>query len=384
MRQQIRFAKAQFIESAKIWVNSLHNIDDCFVADDWFLALQAQNSNDLEQKLREYGVPLLKNVALMPIPFNPQEPLGEISLSSSSSTLVQLTEINVPKYYYNSNVTDSGLVEQFAKLTTLIEQLHQLDDLLSPFEPCVDFKSLNLTQEMARSIQNEWRYVKTGQDTVASYTARLQTTKTKFDHTTQFHTQAFEQFEQQFNIRLVQFQMTLCSLSQYLADLFFLVPDKRYGFIRLFSAYLPWQAMINNLSISVFGKDAVFYPDDNSLDINSERSRDMASLWSREFKRPVLLLRDQFVNRTNEIEVRIKGIERNIEAMNSVLHAQQEMGVKRYTALSLLPTHILPLHGIFQNIEAIYGKAQFQQVRSDNSDQSSRIIDADAEPPTLT
>lgn len=376
MRQQIKFAKVQLIESAKIWVNSLRYIDDCFVADDWFLALQVQNSDGMEEKLRECGVPLVKRAELMRLSFNPQDPFGELS-ASSSSTLIQLTEFNVLKYYYNSCVTDSSLVGQFATLTTLMEQLHQLDNLLSAFEPCVDFKSIHLVHEMARSIQSEWCFVKTSQDTVACYTARLQATKTEFDHATQFNTQAFEQFEQQFNIRLVQFQMTLCSLAQYVVGSFFLVPDNRYVFIRLFRAYLPWQAMIHNLGLSVFGKDAVFYPDNNSLDINSERLGDMAALWSREFNQSALLLREQYAKITHEIEVKIKRIERNLDAMDSVLHAQQEMSEQRHAALSTLPTQVPLLYGFFQNIQATYGHDQLHQLLSEQSDRERRIIDVE-------
>lgn len=345
LRAQIQIAKEQLIESARIWVDSKKDLIHEEDKNNWLEALQSSSSDLMQDHLRQQGSFLVRQdriVSQVPRKYDSE------AVESTEPTLI------VRRVYESVNDTNE-VMSGLGQITTLMEQLHHLDDLLIPLEPYVQLNPLNLVQEMAASIHNELRYVEQGSQTVAHYKQRLKIAQQLFESAQRKNLIAFDHVNEQLNSISIQFAETLRFFASTLSDTYSSTEDTRFWLIRSLSAYLPWHGMVHRLATNLFGKDGVIHPDHKLLSIQDQKLESLYNLFVSDHKNPIDHLQKQHSNLCDKIEQKLRILTRRLDSMSNSLDVREMLSLRPGSAILLLPkpNELLGIYNFFRRLDAV-------------------------------
>lgn len=280
------------------------------------------------------------------------------SQGAGSSAVVLLDESSEDESLLKRNIykptanNDNIIFMQISKITTLMEQLHQLEECLSPVVSHVDFNSLKLAEEMAISINKEWRYVVPGAKTVNCYTQRLELAKAQLQQAQEVNSTALELLTGQLDFRTTQFASTLQFFIDSLSEAFALEKDDRIWLFRKLTAYRPWHGMLNQLAVNLFGYEGVHYPDEYILRIRESKLKAINSFLDEQLRTPLIELRKQYKTLSEAATLELETVEQKLDVMLCSLNVVQRLGVTRTFALSS-PTSVMSVYRFFQTVHAL-------------------------------
>lgn len=340
LRKQLKKAKKELACSAQKWLDEQSVLLETCSATDWLDALNASSSEDMQNTLQVVGFPLVRCVFL--------------DTDASFST-------HLPQYSYQvSSTGESNELSLLAIITTLMEQLHQLDELLKPVEMPKRFKALDLARSMVQSVNGEWCYVEKGRGTYDYYSDRLATAREQFQKACQSHDLLLAQLNGQLDVRYQHCVLTLNYLVELLCMHYSRIPDQRFIMIRWLADYSSWQRMMINLALSVFGSSDFIHQNPVPLNIRESVCAGIINSLNCEWKQPVVELENQLIKKYTLISEGICAFENKLKAMHSELESQEILMSRRETAPLLLPTKLLSLHRFSQGFFRLHSSSLYQ------------------------
>ncbi len=369
LRDHIQRAKEQLIAAAAVWMDSQRALLTREEKESWLNAVNMAERGLMQDSLKASNFPFGRydtadeqvNVDVLG---ETQKEAPALSLQGPNSSVMIIKSTYSP--YSSCNAAFLGLCH----LTTLLDQLYQLDELLSPIELFIDLKQLNWAHTMTKGICKELSVAPIGVETLEHYRQRLQIAQGLYTAGQQNNSQAFELFDEQLHARKEQFATTLHCFVDSLNEAYALVEDKRFWFIRSLSAYLPWHGMLHQLAINLFEKDGVVHPDHKLLRIQSSKLNTLNSLFAREQKKSKSELLLLHMNVCNQIELRVEEIVGKLDSMTSNVNALQLLTSKRNTFL-LRPTFMMGPWNFFRTLDAIYVAARQPLIRKEEDDHAA-------------
>lgn len=353
LRAQIQLAKKQLITSAEVWLNSEELIPEQG-RENWLAALNAPDSESLQIELQERDLPLVRQDYIV-------RPDGGLESSQDSTqsvitALLRSSEQPQPatRSVYVPLLQDEGItiLTKLCHITTLMEQLHQMEDCLDPIKPLVHFKALELAQAMAIGINSEWRFVDQGVQTVNSYHQRLELAQAQLEEAQKVNLSALGLFAGQISFKASQFTQTLKFFALSLNEAFSLEKDNRAWIIRKLTAYRPWHGMIHNLAVTLFGHENVNHSIEGTLAVQESRLNALNVLLNQHLREPLLKLEARYHQFSQSTTNELKTVQFKLNAMRNKLNMIEALGLKRLFALHM-PTLVLGPHGFFQRIHAL-------------------------------
>lgn len=354
LKKQIKKARKQLVASARLWLESeLYDIDDVGI-NVWITALDADNREQMQEKIREHGLPLFRFDEIV------DQQLDSTTRILSHSERLDETITLVKSNYSPAMVKDSELYPKLSYLFTLMDQLHLLENLLYPIPP-INLKPLKLAGKMAKGIVKELSLAEPGIETLKYYQKRFTTAYQQFENGQQNNLESVHIFEGQLKAKKLQFSFTLKHIATTLSRAYDSVQDTRYWFIRAFSAYLPWHALLDGVASTIFGQDGVLHPNHLQLDIPQQKFIAMTTLFANELQQPLTLVRKEQLLLDENIKEHFKMINFHLDSMKNNLETFKVLAISPDTALSyIMPTQIIGFHQLFQNLGAVYGNTNPQ------------------------
>ena len=352
LQARIELIRTQLISSAETWIDTQNNVTLNRLKSNWLNAVKSANRDEMQRKLQEGDVPLVRTDQL----------LHSISVASSSSeegdslALAVLDESSRDQYYrsvYNPVVADPDThLVCLSQLTTVFEQLYQLEDYLSPLEFHVSFRDLKLAQAMGVGMNHEWCFVEKGIETVRCYTARLQQARQQFSHACAENEKLISLNQIQINIRIRQFEETLRYLTSTVGAAYELQKDSRNRLVRLFSAYLPWHAMFHQLLTNLFGTDGVTHPDKDSISFLDSRITEITTLVQNHNQAPQDAISEEYHRLIQAAQSELETFNLKLENMRENLAVADQMGALHHVAL-FLPTGVTGFYRFFNRLQTM-------------------------------
>lgn len=354
LRIQIQKARAQLISSVEAWLNT----EQGFTQDDknkWLDAVKSLTSEEMQRKLQASNFPLQRLDQITRVP--------EVEVIVNDEA--QDPELPVPvkepidltrRTYVISPKLENPTLSKLCQLTTLFEQLHHLEELLTPFDLPIPFDDIRLAHAMACSITQEWRFVKKGVNTVAYYTSRAKDVHEQLKRAQAECLNSFQLLEAPLENKLLQFAETLSFFAESLTQAYSLVIDDRI-LVELWAfttfrirAYLPWQDMINQLTTQLFEANGFHHPNLNTLLVNGDSISGIIESVDNQTKKPFTALREEYQLLSNTAEVELQAVCEKLKYMATSINVQQQIGLRRAV---IMGTQGLGFFSFFQNLQAI-------------------------------
>lgn len=361
-QDQIQLTKRQLVEAAVVWLDTQRAEISDKDRENWLEAFRASNKEDMQQILRERGFPLLRVVETLSVPLSTHP---EAEASSSSLVLAEepVTEdsLLIPKSVYQCNANkESEMLIKLSHLTTLMEQLHLLDELAQFIDSHIDFRGLKLAYDMTHAINKEWRNVEAGRETIAYYNERLQTANQQFEYSRKQSFNSMDIYRSQVEYRIKHVQMVLEFFGESLNQTFSLVSDSRMWIVRMFAPRLPWHAMLNEVGANMLGQNGITTPTKDTLQVQASGLQELAFRFEELQRAPFVSVASEYQTKVQNVEDEKKIVERNLDAMAKELDVVLTMATQRRSGMSLLPTQFLPVYGFYRSIYAALGSTRFQ------------------------
>ncbi|MBL7480495.1 hypothetical protein IZU94_11045 [Legionella sp. 27fs60] len=352
LQARIALIRTQLISSAETWIDTQNNATLNQHKSNWLNAVKSANRDEMQRMLQEGDVPLVRSDQL----------LHSISVASSSSeegdslALAVVDESSRDSYYrsvYNPVVADPDThLVCLSQLTTVFEQLYQLEDYLSPLEFHVSFRDLKLAQAMGVSMNDEWCFVEKGVETVRCYTARLHQANQQLSQARAENEKLISLNQIQINIRIRQFEETLRYLASTVSAAYELEKDSRNRLVRMFSAYLPWHAMFHQLLTNLFGTDGVTHPDKDSISFLDSRITEITTLVQNHNQTPQDAISEEYHRLIQAAQSELEKFNRKLENMRGNLVVADQMGALHHVAL-FLPTGVTGYYRFFNRLQTM-------------------------------
>ena len=345
LRAQIQIAKEQLIESARIWLDSKKDLINEQDKNNWLEALQSSSSDLMQDHLKQEGSFLVRQDRIV----------SQVPRKYDSEAVESTDQALIVRRVYESVIDTNEVTSGMCQITTLIEQLHHMDDLLIPLESYVQLNPLNLVHEMTVSIHNELRFTEQGLQTVAHYKQRLNIAQQLFESAQRKNLIALEQVNEQLNILSIQFAETLRFFASSLSDIYSSAEDTRFWLIRSLSAYLPWHAMVHQLGTNLFGKDGVIHPDHKLMSIQDQKLVSLYNLFVTDHKNPIDQLQKQHTKLCDEIQQKLIILTRRLDSMGNSLDVRAILSLRPDSGYLLMPkpTELLGMYTFFQKLNAV-------------------------------
>ncbi|HAU1191157.1 TPA: lpg2637 family Dot/Icm T4SS effector [Legionella pneumophila] len=386
LQSQIQLAKKRLYVLAKNWLETQKEAINSKDKANWLDAFQASTKEEMQERLKATGFPLIRNATLVNQSEDhvPQENLEQSSsLIHSENHPEQFNPRSIPRVIYVCHsAKKSEVLKRLCQLTTLMEQLHTLEELTFEVQTNVHFNGLNLAYRMARSINKEWRDVEKGRETVAYYSERLQTAEKQYKWASDFCHESLAIYKEQLDARIMYFNESLSFFVECLTDTFSSVKDDRYWLTRFLLSPLPWHNMLNEVASLLLTKNGFTNPTVDSIEVKHPHLKSITERFANLMTAPFVLLEKELQAKMEKAENEQKIARENVQAMSSELDIVVHMQSQRKLAALLFPAQPLSMLGFFQGIAAAMGRSYFYStfVRG-NQEHDSRAIEH--EQPTI-
>ncbi|CEG57953.1 hypothetical protein [Legionella fallonii] len=371
LRAQIQIAKEQLIAAATAWMDSQGDLLSSEVKKNWLIAANAATREEMQESLRENNFPFGRYDTAEER-FNTEtdnqkeDETSELSFQELNHPVVITKSIYT--LYSNRNVAFSGL----CRLTTLLDQLQELDNLLAPMELFINLKQLAWAHSMTTGILDELRFAKSGVDTLEHYRQRVQVAVEIYTAGQQNNLQAFTLFDEQLYARRLQFVTTLQCFVDSLSEGYAAVEDTRFWLIRSFGPYLPWHGMLHQLAINLFEKDGVVHPE-RRLQIQSSKLDMFNGLFVNGQQKIKIEREAQHLITCDAIEKDSREINNKLNSMASNCATLQFLASRRSTATYLIrPTQLMGILGLFNTLGALHAATILPLVASERQEDTTR------------
>lgn len=363
LQGQIQLAKKRLYVLAKNWLETQKEVINSKDKVNWLNAFQASTKEEMQQILKSTGFPLIRNVSLVN---QSEEAIEQEGLDQSSSLILSENQFgqshlkSVPKVVYVCHSSKNNeVLMRLCQLTTLMEQLHTLEELTSEVQTNVHFRGLNLAYRMARSINKEWRDVEKGRETIDYYSGRLQVAESQYQLASDFCKESLKIYREQLEARIMYFNETLSFFVECLSESFASVKDERYWITRFLLSPLPWHSMLNEVASILFAKDGFINPTADTLQVGFPRLKSITERYAGLMKMPYVALEQELQTKIEKAENEQKTARVNLQSMSGELDILIHMQSQRQLAALLFPTQPLSMLGFFQGIAAAMGQNQF-------------------------
>ncbi|CAM2883341.1 hypothetical protein [Legionella worsleiensis] len=348
LQSGIELARNQLITAAEYWIETQHDVGLNPIKRAWLTAVKSPNREEMQRALQKENVPLLRTEQFV---------AGVSSPDSSTSSLTTPGAESFEDGYYRSyyqpvDAEPEAYLLRLSHLTTVFELLFQLHDYLSSSECFVPLSALELAHAMGISMNQEWCHVKSGKGTVHLYSSRLEVAREQFLRANTFLEHMLEMHQIQINIRVRQFAATLSFLVSTLCATYALEHDSRHFLARLFRTYHPWHSLLHQLSVSLFGTDAVMHPDKNSMVIWDAKTVELAGLVRNHMQTALDAKANEFHRLVHATQLQLDEFTRKLENMSSNLAVSKRLGAMHQVAVHL-PTGIGGFYGFFNQLERL-------------------------------
>lgn len=392
IRSLIQTAKQQLVASAGVWLDAQEETPTLTSHSDWLDALAAPDSDALQAVLREKGIQLLRvdsqesainepefvlNTAhglvgplpellrqdLLPVPMrvdndvsqtsHPQQQFSKVLVDAVVEYSEQIQPTERRLYRPVSHLSNDNFLIQLARITTLMEQLHQMESCLKVIQPQVDLTSLQLANAMAISITvNEWRFVKPGVETVNAYEQRLQLVRDQMANVQQINLPNLTFYAKQISIQASQFAQTLLLFSHSLNAAFSSEHDDRSWLRRKLTSYRPWHGMLHQLAVTLFGRKNVIHSNEGTLEVQPVVLDNLNLQLRQSLRAPLVSLSTKYAALTQSTINELSDGQEKVNNMKANLSLVAKMGLARLFALNT-PTAFLGPYGFFQRFHAL-------------------------------
>lgn len=355
LRNQIQLSRNQLADAAELWLSTQNDTALNLIKDAWLNAIKSPNRDEMQIRLQEGNVPIAREDQL--IDSFQVSPLSSEPSSSVSLVLVDAgSEHNqhLRCCYVSLSESPNDHLIRLCYLTTLFEQLYQLEDFLVPMELDVSFRGLKLAEAMGNSMNQEWCFVEKGGETVRCYAQRLEQATDQFKDAKGQTSQAIEMIQAQVEIRTRQFEVTLRHFASIVSEAYSLEQDNRMWLFRKLSAYLPWHDMLNQMINNLFGAAYVSHQEQNSVIIEHSGLEAIGTLVQTENQKPL----DEIIKNCDDLskatDLQLKIFQRKLDMMRGNLEVAEQMGALRHMAL-FLPSSVSGFHHFFSRLQRLPG-----------------------------
>ncbi|HIC7358258.1 TPA: lpg2637 family Dot/Icm T4SS effector [Legionella pneumophila] len=363
LQSQIQLAKKRLYVLAQNWLETQKEAINSKDKANWLDAFQASTKEEMQERLKETGFPLIRNATLVN---QSEDDFSQESFEQSSSLInsenhsKQFNARRVPRVIYVCHSREnSEILKRLCQLTTLMEQLHTLEELTFEVQTNVQFRGLNLAYRMARSINKEWRDVEKGRETVAYYCERLQTAEKQYKWASDFCHESLAIYKEQLDARIMYFNESLNFFVECLADAFSSVKDDRYWLTRFLLSPLPWHNMLNEIACLLFTKNGFTNPTVDSIEVKRLHLKSITDRFANLMTEPFFLLEKELQTKMEKVDSEHKIARENLQAMTSELDILVHMQSQRELAALVFPAQPLSMLGFFQGIAAAMGRSYF-------------------------
>lgn len=372
--ERIKWIRNQLITSAETWIDAQYDDMLQAIKSNWRNAVSSANRDEMQRKLQEGNVPLVRADQLLHSMSVASSSL-EVRDSSALDVMNELSEDHHYRSVYHPVVDDPGAhLVCLSQLTTIFDLLYQLEDYLSPLELHVSFRGLKLAHAMGVSMNNEWRFVEQGVETVRCYTSRLQQARQQFHHANADVNRLIHLNQAQINIRIRQFEETLHYLVSTVSAAYELQNDSRNRLVRMFSAYLPWHSMFHQLLTGIFGVDAVSHPAKDSIACLDSRVNEITTLVQNQNQIPQDAIFEEYQTIVQATESELNQFNRKLESMTGNLDVAEQMGALHHVAL-FLPTSVTGFYRFFNRLQNM--PRRLGQADASLGYENDRVIDTE-------
>lgn len=298
LQSQIQLAKKRLYVLAKNWLDTQKEAINSKDKANWLNAFQASTKEAMQEQLKATGFPLIRNAILV----NQSEgELPQHSLEQSSSLIhsenfpEQFNSRTVPRVIYVCHSGENNqVIKRLGQLTTLMEQLHTLEELTFEVQTNVHFRGLNLAYRMARSINKEWRDVEKGRETVEYYAERLQIAEKQYKLASDFCHECLGIYKEQLDARIMYFNESLNFFVECLAAAFSSVKDDRYWLTKFLLPSLPWHSMLNEVATWLFTTNGFTNPTIDSIEVNRSHLKAITEQFAKLMMAPFVLWKKSY------------------------------------------------------------------------------------------
>ncbi|AMQ29032.1 TPA: lpg2637 family Dot/Icm T4SS effector [Legionella pneumophila] len=380
LQSQIQLAKKRLYVLAKNWLDTQKEAINSKDKANWLNAFQASTKETMQERLKATGFPLIRNAILVN---QSEDEFPQHSLEQSSSLVhsenlpEQFNSRTVPRVIYVCHSGENNeVIKKLCQLTTLMEQLHTLDELTFEVQTNVHFRGLNLAYRMARSINKEWRDVEKGRETVEYYAERLQIAEKQYKLASDFCQECLAIYKEQLDARIMYFNESLNFFVECLAAAFSSVKDDRYWLTKFLLPSLPWHSMLNEVATLLFTANGFTNLTIDSIEVNRSHLKAITEQFAKLMMAPFCSLEKELQGKIEKVENEQKIARENVHAMSSELDVVIHMQSQRKLAALLFPAQPLSMLGFFQGVAAAMGRGYFYSTFiKGNQSQETRITD---------
>lgn len=368
LQSQIQLAKKRLYVLAKNWLDTQKEAINSKDKANWLNAFQASTKEAMQEQLKATGFPLIRNAILVN---QSEDELPQPSLEQSSSLIQsenfpeQFNSRTVPRVIYVCHSGENNqVIKRLCQLTTLMEQLHTLEELTFEVQTNVHFRGLNLAYRMARSINKEWRDVEKGRETVEYYAERLQIAEKQYKLASDFCHECLGIYKEQLDARIMYFNESLNFFVECLAATFSSVKDDRYWLTKFLLPSLPWHSMLNEVATWLFTTNGFTNPTIDSIEVNRSHLKAITEQFAKLMMAPFCSLEKELQGKIEKVEGEQKIARENVYAMSSELDIVIHMQSQRKLAALLFPAQPLSMLGFFQGLQQQWVEIIFIQLLS--------------------
>lgn len=368
LQSQIQLAKKRLYVLAKNWLDTQKEAINSKDKANWLNAFQASTKEAMQEQLKATGFPLIRNAILVN---QSEDELPQHSLEQSSSLIhsenfpEQFNSRTVPRVIYVCHSGENNqVIKRLCQLTTLMEQLHTLEELTFEVQTNVHFRGLNLAYRMARSINKEWRDVEKGRETVEYYAERLQIAEKQYKLASDFCHECLGIYKEQLDARIMYFNESLNFFVECLVAAFSSVKDDRYWLTKFLLPSLPWHSMLNEVATWLFTTNGFTNPTIDSIEVNRSHLKAITEQFVKLMMVPFCSLEKELQGKIEKVENEQKIARENVYAMSLELDIVINMQSQRKLAALLFPAQPLSMLGFFQGLQQQWVEVIFIQLLS--------------------
>lgn len=368
LQSQVQLAKKRLYALAKNWLDTQKEAINSKDKANWLNAFQASTKEAMQEQLKATGFPLIRNAILVN---QSEDELPQHSLEQSSSLIhsenfpEQFNSRTVPRVIYVCHSGENNqVIKRLCQLTTLMEQLHTLEELTFEVQTNVHFRGLNLAYRMARSINKEWRDVEKGRETVEYYAERLQIAEKQYKLASDFCHECLGIYKEQLDARIMYFNESLNFFVECLVAAFSSVKDDRYWLTKFLLPSLPWHSMLNEVATWLFTTNGFTNPTIDSIEVNRSHLKAITEQFAKLMMAPFCSLEKELQGKIEKVENEQKIARENVYAMSSELDIVIHMQSQRKLAALLFPAQPLSMLGFFQGLQQQWVEIIFIQLLS--------------------
>jgi len=326
IRARIQIARQGFITSIEMWVNEQTMEDFPQEArKKWLAAIRLEKGQDVYDCLRRTGFPMERTEEKVLVPSS-DDSQNSTALVLHSTCMESVQYISYPQYIENATESNTFvLLPRICQLTTIIEQLLQLGELLNPVVIPTDFDALEAVAEKAHHIFEEWKWIPTdSSDIVDEYTPRVKMVNYQLGTAHLLFCSNFASAEKELDLRGLEFSVKLKFLGLCVTNLYSDVADKTTWWGTWFGYSSSWHVALRVLASILFSPDGVEVKNKNSLIIQDRFVRELPQLVEKLMNAPLKRAIDEEAKAFSQAQAHVLVAENCLNTMVSRLALSEE------------------------------------------------------------